>query len=107
MTDTLIKLLDDEIVSIVPYFEESTISDYNLCDTCGPELIPANLRIDVMFKNSETFVYERHFLDFEADAVPLSVLIDYLIRNLDQFASMTREDFIKKFETDIEELIGI
>lgn len=107
MTDTLIKLLDDEIVSIAPYFEESTISDYNLCDTCGPELIPANLRINVMFKNSDTFVYERHFLDFEADAVPLSVLIDYLIRNLDQFASMTREDFIKKFETDIEELIGI
>lgn len=107
MTDTLIKLLDDEIVSIAPYFEESTISDYNLCDTCGPELIPANLRIDVKFRNSETFVFERHFLDFEADAVPLSVLIDYLIRNLDQFASMTKEDFIKKFETDIEELIGI
>lgn len=58
MTDTLIKLLDDEIVSIVPYFEESTISDYKLCDTCGPELIPANLRIDVKFRNSETFVFE-------------------------------------------------
>ena len=107
MTDTLIKLLDDEIISIAPYFEESTISDYNLCDTCGPELIPANLRIDVKFRNSETFVFERHFLDFEADSVPLSVLIDYLIRNLDQFSSMTRENFIKKFETDIEKLIGI
>ena len=107
MTVTLIKLLDDEIVSIVPYFKVSTISDYTLCDTCGPELIPANLRIDVMFKNSDTFVYERHFLDFAVDTVPLSVLIDYLIRNLNQFASMTKEDFIKKFETDIEELIGI
>lgn len=107
MTDTLIKLLDDEIISIVPYFEEMTVFEYNICDTCGPELIPANLRIDVKFKNSDTFVFERHFLDFEVDSVPLSVLIDYLIRNLDQFALMTREDFIKKFETDIEELIGI
>lgn len=107
MTDTLIKLLDDEIISIVPYFEESTISEYSLSDTWGPELIPADLRIDVKFRNSETFVFERQFLDFESDSVPLSVLIDYLIRNLEQFASMTREDFIKKFETDIEELIGI
>lgn len=107
MTDTLIKLLDDEVVSIVPDFEKSTISNYNLSDTWGPELIPANLKIDVKFRNSETFTFERHFLDFVIDTVPLSVLIDYLIRNLDQFASMTKEDFIKKFETDIDELIGI
>lgn len=107
MNETLIKLLDDEIISIVPDFEKSTISDYNLSDTWGPELIPANLKIDVKFRNSDTFIYERHFLDFVVDSVPLSVLIDYLIRNLDQFASMTREDFIKKFETDIDELIRI
>lgn len=94
----LFKLKDTEVLEITPIYKDERYEE-GWCETCGGEWVDAEVEIEVVFADETTYKYMNNN---DVEVKSITTVIDYLFTHLKDFPNMTKEEFIKHLQTNLD-----
>ena len=94
----LFKLKDTEVLEITPIYKDEHYEE-GWCETCGGEWVDAEVEIEVVFADETTYNYTNNN---DVEVKSITTVIDYLFTHLNDFPNMTKEEFIKHLQTNLD-----
>lgn len=95
----LFKLKDTEVKEITPIYRDSYYEE-GLCKTCGGHWVEAEIQIEVKFTDSTSYIYTN---DDNVKIKSITTVINYLFSHLNDFPSMTKDEFIEHLNENLNE----